>query len=174
FVTQSQEHHHARVRRVAQAVTASLDMDIRRGEDLGVEKSAIERRLQAVKMLADTSRKHDNSGRYFTFNAAALSQLKNPSDAGIAEPLDQHQNSKAEPKTHYSSGCSSDYKKTTTTTTTQNTDIEENAFPESSQTIPLPTEQTLIYPPRLSENQKLLADRYLAMIAPEDRQLVLD
>ena len=174
FVTQSQEHHHARVRRVAQAVTASLDIDIRRGEDLGAQGSAIERRLQAVKMLADTSRKHDNSGRYFTFNAAALSQLKNPSDAGIAEPLDQHQNSKVEPKTHYSSGCSSDYKKTTTTTTTQNTDIEKKAFPESSQTIPLPTEQTLIYPPRLSENQKLLADRYLAMIAPEDRQLVLD
>ncbi len=176
FITQSQEHHHARVRRVAQAVTASLDMDIRRGEDLGAQESAIERRLQAVNMLADTSIKHDNSGRYFTFNAAALSQLKNPSDAGIAEPLDQHQNSKAEPKTktHYSSGCSSDYKKTTATTTTQNTDIEKKAFAKSSQAIPLPTEQTLIYPPRLSENQKLLADRYLAMIAPEDRQLVLD
>ena len=174
FVTQSQEHHHARVRRVAQAVTASLDIDIRRGEDLGAQESAIERRLQAVKMLADTSRKHDNSGRYFTFNAAALSQLKNPSDAGIAEQSDQHQNSKAETKTHYSSGCSSHYKKTTTTTTTHNTNHEEKTFSESNPSVPSVTERALIYPPRLSENQKHLADGYLAMIDLDDRQLVLD
>ena len=32
----------------------------------------------------------------------------------------------------------------------------------------------MIYPPRLSDNQKALADRYLAMVDPEDRQFVLD
>jgi hypothetical protein len=47
-------------------------------------------------------------------------------------------------------------------------------FSESSSPGSLPTDQALIYPPRLSDNQRLLADRYLAMINPEDRQLVLD
>ncbi len=48
FVTQSQEHHHARVRRVAQAVSESLDKDIQEGESLGRNESTIERRLQAA------------------------------------------------------------------------------------------------------------------------------
>ncbi len=37
-----------------------------------------------------------------------------------------------------------------------------------------PSDQSLIYPPRLSDNQKILADRYLALVAPEERQLLLD
>jgi len=173
FIAQSKDNHHARVRRVAKAVLASLDSDIREGH-LGKQESIIERRLQATHVLSDTSRNHAAGGRYFTFNAAGVNQLKSPAEERISEKSDQHQNSKADAKGHYSSGCSSNYIKTTTTTTTQNTDNEKKAFSEPRQSMPLPTDQTLIYPPRLSENQKLLADRYLAMIAPEDRQLVLD
>lgn len=177
FVTQSQEHHHARVRYVAQAVLSSLDADIHEGRSLGRQESAIERRLQAVNALTDTGRNsdrnRDKTGRYFTFHAATISHLKNLS-AELSEQSDQHQNSKAEMKQHYSSGCSSDYKETTTTTSTRNTNNEEKAFSESSQSIPLPTDQALTYPPRLSENQKHLANRYLAMIGSENRQLVLD
>jgi hypothetical protein len=180
FVTQSQEHHHARVRRVAYVVSASLDMDIRAGQHLGKPESVIERRLQASRVLSDTSRNRDTSknrdtgGRYFTFNAVALKSLKNTSAAGIPNQSDQHQNSKADAKEHYSSGCSSYYKKTTTTTSTHNSNEQDTGFPESNRPSPLPEDQPLIYPPRLSDNQKHLADRYLATITPEDRQRVLD
>lgn len=178
FVTQAQDHHHARVQRVAQAVLASLDKDIQAG-DLGRQESIIERRLQAAQHLSGSSRNQNSrnqnkGGRYFTFHAATLDQLKKPADSRLAEPSSQHQKSKVEAEGHYSSGCSSDYKKTTTTTPTTNTYVDKKAFSESSSPGSLPTDQALIYPPRLSDNQKLLADRYLAMINPEDRQLVLD
>ena len=174
FVTQSQEHHHARVRRVAQAVLESLDKDIQEGESLGRKESTIERRLQAAQQLSDSSGNHSKSGRYFTFHAATIGKLKNSSEASASAQSVQDQNSKAEEKEHYSSGCSSHYKKTTTTTTTQNTNHEEKTFSESNPSTPPATEGALIYPPRLSENQKHLANRYLAMIDPDDRQLVLD
>tara|TARA_R100000005_G_scaffold94413_1_gene72324 strand:+ start:10076 stop:11332 length:1257 start_codon:yes stop_codon:yes gene_type:complete len=174
FVTQSQEHHHARVRRVAEAVLESLDRDIQQGEYLGRQESAIERRLQANQQLSDSRGNHDQQGRYFTFHAASLDQLNKPSGARISEQSDQHQNSKVEAQEHYGSRCSSDYKKTTTTTTTPNTNNERKGFSETDQPISPPSDQALIYPPRLSENQKHLADRYLAMIDPDDRQLVLD
>lgn len=174
FVTQSQEHHHARVRRVAQAVLESLDKDIQESESLGRKESTIERRLQAAQQLSDSSGNHSKSGRYFTFHAATIGKLKNSSEASASAQSVQDQNSKAEEKEHYSSRCSSHYKKTTTTTTTQNTNHEEKTFSESNPSTPPATEGALIYPPRLSENQKHLANRYLAMIDPDDRQLVLD
>ncbi len=174
FVTQSQEHHHARVRRVAQAVLESLDKDIQDGESLGRKESTIERRLQAAQQLSDSSGNHSKSGRYFTFHAATIGKLKNSSEASASAQSVQDQNSKTEEKEHYSSCCSSHNKKTTTTTTTQNTNHAEQTFSESNPSVPSATERALIYPPRLSENQKHLADRYLAMIDPDDRQLVLD
>ena len=174
FVIQSQEHHHARVRRVAEAVLESLDRDIQQGEYLGRQESAIERRLQATQQLSDSHGNHDQQSRYFTFHAASLDHLNKPSETRISGQSVQHQNSKGEAHEHYGSRCSSDYKKTTTTTTTPNTNNEKKGFSESDQPISLPSDQALIYPPRLSENQKHLADRYLAMIDPDDRQLVLD
>ena len=174
FVTQSQEHHHARVRRVAQAVLESLDKDIQEGESLGRKESTIERRLQAAQQLSDSRGNHSKSSRYFTFHAATIGKLKNSSEASASAQPVQNQNSKAEEKEHYSSRCSSHYKKTTTTTTTQNTNHQEKTFSESNPSVPSVTERALIYPPRLSENQKHLADRYLAMIDLDDRQLVLD
>ena len=60
--------------------------------------------------------------------------------------------------------------KTTTTTTTANSNGEESALLTGASV----SDQPLIYPPRLSDNQRRLADRYLDMIAPDDRQRVLD
>ena len=166
FVTQSQDHHHARVRRVAQAVLESLDKDIQEGESLGRKESTIERRLQAAQQLSDSSGNHSRSGRYFTFHAATIGKLKNSSEASASAQSVQDQNSKAEEKEHYSSRCSSHYKKTTTTTTTQNTNHEEKTFSESNPSVPSATERALIYPPRLSENQKHLADRTVRRVTP--------
>ncbi|WP_208022036.1 STY4528 family pathogenicity island replication protein [Pseudomaricurvus hydrocarbonicus] len=179
FVEQAQTHHHARVRRVAEAVSDSLNLDIREGRSLGGLESAVERRLQAAQVLSASTGKHDTGGRYFTFQAAVLQGLKPSVVSG--EGGNRLQNLKAA-ETHYngSSSCKNHYKKTTTTTTTQNPrargrDCLVPQRPENSPTpTPTPTPTALIYPPRLSENQKHLADRYLAMLAPEDRQPVLD
>ena len=173
FVQQSQEHHHARVRRIAQAVLDTLDQDLQEGKDVSGSGSVIDRRLQAANVLKNTSKNHDRDGRYFTFNASVIRGLKNASGRPREENNGQDQNSKAEEE-HYSSGCSSNYKKTTTTTTTQNTNSEKKDLSERDKASQLPSDQSLIYPPRLSDNQKILADRYLALVAPEERQLLLD
>ncbi|MBG58080.1 MAG: helix-turn-helix domain-containing protein [Porticoccus sp.] len=174
YVQESQEHHHARVRRIAQAVVDTLDQDVQQGKDLSNSGTAIERRLQAANVLGSVSKNRDKDGRYFTFNASVIRGLKNAPETRGEDKVGQYQKSKTEEKEHYSSGCSSHYKKTTTTTTTQNTNTDKKELSESDKSSKLPSDQTLIYPPRLSDNQKILADRYLALVAPEDRQLLLD
>jgi len=171
FLQQSEQHHHGRVRLVAQAVLESLDEAIRGGGSLADSESAIERRLQAARVLRDTGKESDGAGRYFAFTGTSINRLKRPVADRSGVEHHRSQNSKAVKDDYYSSGCSSHYKKTTTTTTTVNSNSEESVLPVVSSSLP---DKPLIYPPRLSDNQKLLADRYLNMIAPEDRQCVLD
>jgi len=173
FIKQSTEHHHARVQTVAKAVLESLDQDIRAGKDLSRIESILERRVHAMASLSHqpenkSIKNSDKAGRYFTFNASTVDQLRNSPSTKNTLDIDQNQNSKVDEKTDYSSGssCSSHYKNTTTTTSTTNTDSEKIHFPENT--------KTLIYPARLSDNQKSLADRYLGMVDPDDRQFVLD
>jgi len=165
FLEQSVEHHHARVRVVAQGVLDSLDEGIRSGQDIAQSESSLEQRAQVVKTLSNTSTNQDSARRHFAFSANVLNQLKNTQPSKNPPGKNQNQNSKAVEKTHYSSGCSHN-KLTTTTTSTQNNVNNENAFSENS--------DSLIYPRRLSDNQKALADRYLAMIDPQEQQFVLD
>ena len=121
--------------------------------------------------MRNAGQKPGATGRYFAFSGAALNRLKGPTAGRSEASSHRNQNSKAVKDTHYSSGRSSDYKKTTTTTTTTNSNSNEATF---SNQAPSLGDAPLIYPARLSDNQKLLADRYLHMIAPEDRQEVLD
>lgn len=165
FLEQSVKHHHARVRVVAQGVLDSLDEGIRSGQDISQSESSLEQRAQAVNTLSNTSNNQDSARRYFAFSANVLNQVKNTQPPNNLSKKNQNQNSKAVEKTHYSSGCSHN-KLTTTTTPTQNNVNNESAFSENS--------EALIYPRRLSDNQKVLADRYLAMIDPQEQQFVLD
>ncbi len=168
FVEQSTGHHHARVQAVAAGVLESLDQE---GKDLPGIESTLERRVQAMAPLSHESKNKpiknpDKAGRYFTFNASVVDQLRNSPSTKNAPNTGRKKNSKLDEKADNSSSCSSHYKNTTTTTATANTDSEETAYQENS--------QALIYPARLSDNQKSLADRYLGMVDPEDRQFVLD
>jgi len=165
FLEQSVKHHHARVRVVAQGVIDSLDEGMRSGQDMSQRESCLEQRAQAVNTLSNTSNNQDSARRYFAFSANVLNQLKNTQSSKNPPEKNQNQNSKTVEKTHYSSGCSHN-KLTTTTTPTQNNVNNENAFSENS--------EPLIYPQRLSDNQRALADRYLTMINPQERQIVLD
>ena len=171
FVEQSIAHHHARVQAVAAGVLESLEQE---GRDLPGIESTLERRVQAMALLSHESKNKsiknpDKAGRYFTFNASVVEQLRNSPSTKNAPNTGRKKNSKVVEKADNSSSCSScssHYKNTTTTTATTNTDSEETAYQENS--------QALIYPARLSDNQKSLADRYLGMVDPEDRQFVLD
>lgn len=156
FVTSTQAHHHARVRRVALAVAASLDAQIGQGQDVLAPESALERRLQALGAIDGEGR------RYFSFSADVLAAFR---AQGRADDHDQnskavigHQNSKSP------SGSSSNNKKTTTTTGP--TKIEAAGAPE-----PL---GELVFPAGLSANLRLLAERYLRQIPAPARQAVLD
>jgi hypothetical protein len=160
FLRDAGRHHHARVRRISMAVSASLDEDICSGQDVLAPVSAIERRLEAVRAIH-----RGGERRYFNFSAAVLSNLAN---AG-ADPVkpDQHQNSKAVdhcPQKSKAASCSSKKLKTTTTTNTQS----ENSARETSRL------DELIYPRRLQSNQRALAVRYLAQVPGDQRQAVLD
>jgi len=163
FLQDAGGHHHARVRRIAAAVSASLDEDIRAGKDVLAPVNRIERRLEAVRAI------HQGGGRrYFSFSAAVLSNLSN---TGVDHaPSSQDQNSKAvttgpDPQNSKSvPRSSSKYINTTTTTLTH----RENSAREAASL------DALIVPPRLKDNQRALAARYLTQIPVEHRQPVLD
>lgn len=162
FLDEAAGHHHARVRRVVQAVSTSLDQDIRSGKDVLAPINPMERRLEALHAI-----QRGGDRRYFSFNAEVIAGLAN---SGVRrDESSQDQNSKAVTRDPQKSksvlrGSSSKYKNTTTTTPTDSKDSAREAVPLES----------LIVPPRLKDNQRALAARYLGTIPVEHRQPVLD
>lgn len=165
FLQQSLGHHHARVRLVAKGVLDTIDEDIQAGLDICAHGHPLERRMQAAEAI-----QQDSPRRYFAFSAKVMTQLRNVVSEDAADHRDQ--NSKADetglqfsnPQNSKSSSCSSYINKTTTTKTTDEIKIAG----------PLDGEQALIYPRRLSENQRELADRYLKSVPAISRQSILD
>ncbi len=170
LVQTSLSHHHAGVRQVAQGVLDTLDADILAGRDLCAPEHPIERRVQAVDALQS-----DTPGRYFAFDAALIPRLQNFRGGTGADHRDQNLTAVESPSRNghpqnlhpqnlrvRSSSCSNNKK--TTTTTTGDTKIEGGRAGEPS----------LVYPRRLSDNQRDLADRYLDIVPAADRQAILD
>ena len=161
FLEEAAGHHHARVRRVVQAVSTSLDQDIRSGKDVLAPVNPMERRLEALHAI-----QRGGDRRYFSFNAEVIAGLAN---SGVRrDGSNQDQNSKAvKPDPQKSKSAlrsSSKYKNTTTTTPTDSKDSAREAV----------SLESLIVPPRLKDNQRALAARYLGTIPVEHRQPVLD
>ncbi len=161
FLDEAAGHHHARVRRVVQAVSTSLDQDIRSGKDVLAPVNPMERRLEALHAI-----QRGGDRRYFSFNAEVIAGLAN---SGVRrDGSNQDQNSKAvKPGPQKSKSVprsSSKYKNTTTTTPTDSKDSAREAV----------SLESLIVPPRLKDNQRALAARYLGTIPVEHRQPVLD
>ena len=161
FLDEAAGHHHARVRRVVQAVSTSLDQDIRSGKDVLAPINPMERRLEAVHAI-----QRGGDRRYFSFNAEVIAGLAN---SGVRrDESSQDQNSKAVTRDPQKSKSvlrsSSKYKNTTTTTPTDSKDSAREAV----------SLESLIVPPRLKDNQRSLAARYLGTIPVEHRQPVLD
>lgn len=160
FVSRSTSHHHARVCRVAQGVLESLDETIRGGVDLTQPVSTIERR--AVRALLNPPKLTTG---YFALTAGVVKRLNN---RDITSEQHRDQNSKAVESGFPGSSCSSDFQKNTTTTTTVTAEKADDQAKITTTCVPL------IYPRRLSDNQKALAARYLATVEAPQRQALLD
>ncbi len=171
FLQQSLGHHHARVRLVAKEVLDTIDEDIQEGLDICAQGHPLERRLQAAEAI-----QQDSPRRYFAFSAKVMTRLRNVVEEDSSDHRDQ--NSKpgetyvqvtdpqiSDPQNSKLGSCSSSYiNKTTTTKKTE----EKKIF------IGTDGNPSLIYPKRLSDNQRELADRYLNTVPADEGQSILD
>ncbi|MFI0460070.1 MAG: STY4528 family pathogenicity island replication protein, partial [Candidatus Thiodiazotropha endolucinida] len=154
FLNKAVSHGHARVRTVAKGVLASIDEDVRGGRDICALEHPIE--------------------RFFSFTRDAILQIRQDSMGNIQARDHRDQNSNSvetrvqKSNAHKSnSGCSSSNNKKTTTTTTSGEDASK--FMHAGE-----HGEPLVYPRRLGENQRDIANRYLSKLAPADRQPILD
>jgi hypothetical protein len=153
-------HHHARVRKVAEGALASLDDEIGDRRDVRSPAHPIERRLEAERSLVQS-----RPQRFFSFSATVIEQLRNRPPADAANHHDQNsksdrlRNSCPKKSKSVSSSCINK-----TTTTTQNPRAQNFDVADA----------TLVYPKRLSANQRAIAARYLEEVPPPQRQPVLD
>ena len=163
FLHKATGHSHSRVQAVARGVLLSMDEDIALGRDILAPEHPIERRLQLVVAPAPGNRR-----RFFAFTGNAVRQLRK---ALVTEqqPDDHHdQNSNSvkndRVRNSNSGGSSSCINKKTTTTTTEVSKIDAGGVENPA----------LVYPKRLGDNQRGIADRYLATVPPQQRQPILD
>jgi len=113
FVKAARQHHHARVRKVADAVLASLDDDSKAGVDVPAPVSVTAQRCEAVHQASPR--------RYFSFTASVLPRLANQAPARPMNHRDPQSKSDTDrlqnlsPQKSKSDGSSSYIYKTTTT-----------------------------------------------------------
>ncbi|MEW8008836.1 MAG: STY4528 family pathogenicity island replication protein [Candidatus Thiodiazotropha endolucinida] len=167
FLNKAVSHGHARVRTVAKGVLASIDEDVRGGRDVCVLEHPIERRLQSA---VGTGK--EGPCRFFSFTRDAIQQIRQDS-MGNRQARDHHDQNSNSVKTRVqksnahksNSGCSSNNFKKTTTTSGEDASKFMHAGEHG---------EPLVYPRRLGENQRDIANRYLSKLAPADRQAILD
>ena len=160
FLGNALAHGHARVRAVAQGVLDSIDEDIQAGQNISTQPHPIERRIQSRVAAAG-----GESSRFFSFTRDVVRRLRSDSTNGQkgADHHDQNLNTAGNRVRISNAGsCSSYIYKTTTTGEVSN-------FAHTGE-----NDQPLIYPPRLCDNHREIAARYLSVLAPEQRQPVLD
>ena len=171
FLGKNLNHGHARVRVVTQGVLTSIDEDIQTGHTVAADEHPLERRVQS-RVATETG----GPRRFFTFTENAIRHLRRDvnhrRDATHRQALHHDQNSNTDEhrvrnldaQNSNSVGSSSYINKTTTTHSS-----DPSKFDLTGE-----DDQPLIYPKRLMDNQRGVADRYLRALAPEQRQPILD
>ena len=161
FVEAARQHHHARVRKVADVVLASIDDDSKAGVDVPAPVSVTAQRCEAVHQASPR--------RYFSFTASVLPRLANQAPARPMNHRDPDSKNDADrlqnlsPQKSKSVGSSSYIYITTTTKTNKIQKLNTD-----------PERESLIYPRRLIADQRELAAGYLERVPAEQRQSVLD
>ncbi|WP_051302208.1 STY4528 family pathogenicity island replication protein [Sedimenticola selenatireducens] len=168
FLNKAVSHGHARVRTVAKGVLASIDEDVGGGRDVCALEHPIERRIQSV-----VSTGNEGLRRFFSFTCDAIQQIRHDS-MGNRQARDHHDQNSNSVETQVrksnvqksNSGCSSSNNNKKTTTTSGESASKFMHAGEHG--------ESLVYPRRLGDNQRDIANRYLFTLAPEDRQPILD
>ncbi len=163
FVKAARQHHHARVRKVADLVLASIDDDSEAGVDILAPLPATAQRCEVAREAGPR--------RYLSFSATVLPRLANRSPARPMNHRDQDSGNNTDrlrnvsPQKSKLVGSSS-YININITTTTKTKPLQKlNTDPGRA---------SLIYPRRLIADQREIAARYLASVPAEQRQSVLD
>lgn len=166
FLNKAVSHGHARVRTVAQGVLASIDEDVGDGRNVCALEHPIERRIQSA-----VGTGNEGPRRFFSFTRDVIQQIRHDSmgNRQVRDHHDQNSNSvdtrvRKSNVQKSNSGCSSNNKKTTTTSGKASSKFV-HAGEQGEQ---------LVYPRRLGDNQRDIANRYLFTLAPDDRQPILD
>ena len=171
FLRESLGHRHARVRTVARGVLESIDADIEAGMDVCAGESVMDCRIAATESVDKAAPR-----RFFAFSAKVMAGLRSGNDRPNG-PDYQGRNLKVvdskvqnlHPQNLKAVCCSSSYLyKTTTTTPTTQDEKQKNCGVAGENNAPL------TYPKRLCDNQRELADRYLATVSAQSRQAILD
>ena len=160
FLNKAVSHGHARVRTVAQGVLASIDEDVGDGRNVCALEHPIERRIQSA---VDTG--NDGPRRFFSFTRKVIQQIHHDQKSNTAETHVRKSNAQKSNAQKSNSGCSSNNNKKTTTTSGK----DALKFMHGGE-----HGKPLVYPRRLSDNQRGIANRYLGMLEPEQRQQILD
>lgn len=149
FLHASVGHHHARVKAVACGVLDTIDEDIQAGRDVCIDEHPMIRRVQAAEVV-----EKDMPRRFFSFSAKVMADLRSYSPGRSGR---NHQNQNLKPVDFHAN-------------ITVGTDDGER-----KKTITSGAEETpLVYPRRLSDNQRELANHYLNIVPLDQRQAVLD
>ncbi len=154
FLSRSKSHGHARVRAVAKGLLASMDEDIQEGAAVAVREHPIERRIKALSQIDERG----GPRRFFDFTENVVQGLRARPSCEIASPEPHDQNSNLDRSSSYINN---------TTTTTQQASETNSAQSANAGTL-------LVYPRRLTHNQREVADRYLRKIDASQHQAVLD
>lgn len=159
FLRQAAEHTHRRVRVVAQGVLQSIDEDARMGCEVMARADSIDRRIESMVGSADGKPR-----RFFAFTRNAVRQLRK--DLVTAGQTNDGHVQKSNAVNHdqisNSVGSSCSYKTTTTQTGVSNLDATDEKG------------QSLVYPRRLGERHREIANGQLNRLSPAQRQPVLD
>ena len=161
FLEQCQQHAHARVREVAEAVLGTIEDDVSAGRTVTEPVSPMTRRLESQHALHNPG---EAQSCFFSLSARRLQKLKSEFDAA---PL---QNLKPAPLQNLKSEHSSSCYLNETTTTTSNTKSGEQESGEA----PADSTDALILPDALKPDECLLARMYVKHAPAALRQDVLD
>jgi hypothetical protein len=167
FLNKAVSHGHARVRKVAQGVLASINEDIQEGRNVCTQEHPIERRIQSMVGTAGGGPR-----RFFSLTRNVIQQIRGDAEDAWNTPGHHDQNSNSahdrvriSSAQNSNSGCSSSYINKTTTTPTD----EPSKFVHAGE-----DGKPLVYPGRLCDNQRDIANRYLRALSPAQRQAILD
>ncbi|MEW8024880.1 MAG: STY4528 family pathogenicity island replication protein [Candidatus Thiodiazotropha sp.] len=167
FLRESVDHRHARVRAVARGALATIDEDIEAGRNVCADEHPVTRRVQATEVV-----EKDMPRRFFAFSAKVMTELRGHSRSRNGP---DHQEQKLNP---VEAGVQNLHPQNLNPVSCSSSDNNKTTTPKNSEwknfVLRGDGDAPLIYPRRLSENQRELADRYLNNIPPDQRQAILD